>query len=133
MTMRIRFIHAKVRYMLHRSDEWGKEAWDCPVSAAHLGYATAVFSMYLLHCSKRLGVKFTREEQEGVMDVFRYMGYLFDVPDAMLYEDMKEAKRIVKIGLLCEPPVYSDEIAHLGTGFEMTRHTTKLQTETTQI
>ncbi|MCY3486901.1 MAG: oxygenase MpaB family protein, partial [Bacteroidetes bacterium] len=103
MTMRIRFVHAKVRYLLNRFDEWDKEAWGCPVSAAHLGYATAVFSMRLIHFSKILGVKFNREEQEGVMDVFRYVGYLFGVPDAILYEDKKAAERIFKIGMLCEP------------------------------
>ncbi|MDE2646546.1 MAG: oxygenase MpaB family protein [Bacteroidota bacterium] len=108
MTMRIRFVHAKVRYLLNRFDEWDKEAWGCPVSAAHLGYATAVFSMRLIHFSKILGVKFNREEQEGVMDVFRYVGYLFGVPDAILYEDKKAAERIFKIGMLCEPPPDED-------------------------
>ncbi|MXX97096.1 MAG: DUF2236 domain-containing protein [Rhodothermaceae bacterium] len=108
MTMRIRFVHGKVRYLLGRSDEWDKEAWGCPVSAAHLAYATAVFSMRLLHFSKLLGVRFSKEEQDGVMDVFRYVGYLFGVPDAILYKNIEEARQIFKIGLLCEPPPDED-------------------------
>ncbi len=107
MTLRIRFVHAKVRYLLNHSDEWDHEAWGHPLSAAHLGYAISVFSMRTLHFSKLLGVRFSREEQESFMDTFRYVGYLFGIPDAILYENKKEAKQIFKIGLLCEP--YPDE------------------------
>ncbi|MXX59147.1 MAG: DUF2236 domain-containing protein [Rhodothermaceae bacterium] len=103
MTMRIRFVHAKVRYLLHQSDEWDKQAWGCPLSAAHLGFAISVFSDRLLHFCKLLGVKFNKEEQDSVMAVFRYVGYLFGIPDAILYESRQDAKEIFKVGLLCEP------------------------------
>ncbi|MXX57560.1 MAG: DUF2236 domain-containing protein [Rhodothermaceae bacterium] len=111
MTMRIRFVHAKVRYLLGRSDEWDTEAWGCPLSAAHLGFAISVFSDRLLHFCKSLGVRFNKEEQESVMAVFRYVGYLFGIPDAILYESRKDAKEIFKIGLLCEPPPDDDSAA----------------------
>ena len=111
MTMRIRFVHGKVRYLLNHSDEWDKQAWGTPLSAAHLGFAIAVFSDRLLHFCKMLGVRFNKEEQESVMDVFRYVGYLFGIPDAILYENREDAKRIFKMGLLCEPPPDDDSAA----------------------
>ena len=40
--------------------------------------------------------------------MFRYVGYLFGVPDAILYKNIEEAKQIFKIGLLCEPPPDED-------------------------
>lgn len=110
MTMRIRFVHAKVRYLLNHSDEWDKEAWGTPLSAAHLGFAISVFSDRLLHFCKLLGVRFNREEKESVMDVFRYVGYLFGIPDDILYENRKDAKRIFKIGVLCEPHPDEDSV-----------------------
>lgn len=108
MTMRIRFVHAKVRYLLDRSDEWDNEAWGCPLSAAHLGFAISVFSNRLLYFCKLLGVRFSKAEQESVMAVFRFVGYLFGIPEAILYESRKDAKDIFKIGLLCEPPPDQD-------------------------
>ncbi len=111
MTLRIRVIHAKVRYLLNHSDDWDAEAWGCPLSAAHIGFANAVFSMRVLHFAKLLGARFSREEQDSVMDVYRYVGYLFGIPDALLFETMKDAKRIFKIGLLCEPPPDEDSAA----------------------
>lgn len=108
MSMRIRFVHAKIRYLLNDSDEWDKQAWGCPLSAAHMGFAISVFSMRLLHFASLLGVRFSREEQDGFMNVFRYVGYIFGVPDAILYENKKKAKQIFKIGLLCEPPPDED-------------------------
>lgn len=110
MTMRIRFVHAKVRYLLNHSDEWDEQAWGTPLSAAHLGFAIAVFSDRLLHFCKLLGVRFNKEEQESVMDVFRYVGFLFGIPDAILYESRKDAQRIFKMGLLCEPPTDEDSV-----------------------
>ena len=79
------------------------ESWGMPLSAAHLGFAISVFSMRLLHFAKILGVRFTRTEKESIMDVWRYVGWLFGIPDPILYETRKEAYQIFKIGLLCEP------------------------------
>ena len=104
ITLRIRFIHAKVRYLLKHSDEWDLQAWGCPLSAAHLGFAISVFSMRLLHFAKRLGVRFNQKEQESIMQVWRYVGYLFGIPETVLYKTQKDARRIFKIALLCEPP-----------------------------
>ena len=108
MTLRIRFVHAKIRHLLNHSDEWNKQAWGCPLSAAHMSFAISVFSMRLLHFVKILGARFSQEEKKSVMDVFRYVGYLFGIPDVMLYENKHDAKRIFKIALQCEPPPDED-------------------------
>ena len=68
-------------------------------------------SMRVLHFAKLLGARFSREEQDSVMDVYRYVGFLFGIPDALLFETMEDAKRIFKIGLLCEPPPDDDSAA----------------------
>lgn len=103
MSMRIRFMHSRVRYLLKNHDEWDHAAWGYPLSAAHIGFANTVFSMRVLHHGTLLGLKFSREETNSYMDVFRYVGYLFGTPDDVLYKDLKHAKEIYKIGLLCEP------------------------------
>ena len=101
--MRIRFIHSRVRYLLNHHDEWDHAAWGYPLSAAHIGFANTVFGMRILRHGKLLGLKFSREEKDSYMDVFRYVGYLFGTPNDILYVNLENAKEIYKIGLLCEP------------------------------
>ena len=40
LSVRIRFVHSRIRTLLANSDDWDHEAWGVPVSAAHLGVLT---------------------------------------------------------------------------------------------
>ena len=80
LSTRIRFIHARIRTLLAKSDEWNHEAWGAPVSSAHLGFAISVFSKRLLEYSISVGARFNTEEKESVMAVWRYAGYLMGIP-----------------------------------------------------
>ena len=104
LSMRVRFVHARVRYLLAHSGAWRAESWGTPVSAAHLGYAMTVFSMRLLEHSIALGALFNREERDSVMAVWRYAGYVMGVPETILYTTERDARRLFEIGHLCEPP-----------------------------
>ena len=111
LSMRIRFIHARVRYLLRNSDEWYEEAWGVPISAAHLGYAIAVFSAGLMEYSARMGAVYTQEEKESVLAVWRYAGHVMGIPESILYSDMEEATAIRRIARICEPPCDADSAA----------------------
>ena len=69
LSVRIRFVHSRIRALLANSDDWDHEAWGVPVSTAHLGYAISVFSKRLLDYSKLVGASFNKEERESVMSV----------------------------------------------------------------
>lgn len=104
LSVRIRLVHARVRQLLSHSDEWDAAAWGTPLSAAHIGYATAAFSALLLKRVGMLGVGLSREERESFMSVWRYAGHLMGVGPALLFADETEALRLQSIGALCEPP-----------------------------
>ena len=104
LSMRVRFVHARVRNLIASSGAWDTEEFGTPVSAAHLGLALTVFSMRLLDHAARVGAVFNDEEQAGVMHVWRYAGYVMGVPTDMLYEDREHAERIHGIAHVCEPP-----------------------------
>ena len=110
LSTRIRFIHSRIRTLLANSDEWDNEAWGVPLSAAHLGYAISVFSKRLLDYSKLVGADYNKEEQESVMSVWRYAGYLMGIPETILYTNTEEAEKIYKIGFMCEPPADADSV-----------------------
>ena len=104
LSARIRFVHARVRHLLENSDEWHGEAWGKPISAAHLSYAIAVFSMRLLMHAEKLGAVLTDEEKRSVVSIWRYVGYVMGVPETALYSNGEGALKVHEIGCLCEPP-----------------------------
>lgn len=110
LSVRIRFIHARVRCLLAHSEQWDHEAWGTPLSAANLGFAISVFSKRLLDYAARVGAKFTEEEKTSVIDVWRYTGYLMGIPETILYRNRDEAEAIYLVAHLCEPPPDADSV-----------------------
>jgi hypothetical protein len=74
-----------------------------------------VFSKRLLDYSTLLGARFSEEERKGVMDVWRYSGYLMGIPESILYSSVKEAERVYELAYLCEPPPSVDSAALANT------------------
>ncbi len=110
-SVRIRLVHAKIRQLLGRSEEWDTEELGTPISSAHLGFAVAAFSARLLQHLKRLGGTFSEEERQSFMAVWRYSGYLMGIPETILYHDEEDALEVVRIGRLCEPAPSAESIA----------------------
>lgn len=108
LSVRVRFVHGRMRSLLSKSPDWDHEAWGTPLSGAHLGYAISVFSKRLIDYSTLLGARFSKEERKGIMDVWRYSGYLMGIPESILYSSTKEAERVYKLAYLCEPPPTAD-------------------------
>ena len=111
LSIRIRFVHTRIGGLLAHSEEWDREAWGVPLSAAHLGFAISVFSKRLLDFSKLLGAKFNDEEGQSVLDVWRYAGYVMGIPETILYTSAESADRMYQTAYLCEPPPDEDSIA----------------------
>ena len=111
LSTRVRFVHARIRALLSKREEWDHDAWGTPVSAAHLGFAISIFSRRLLEYSLLVGGRFNEEEKESVLSVWRYSGYLMGIPETILYTTDAEAKKIREIAYLCEPAPDADSIA----------------------
>ena len=114
LSVRIRIVHARVRRLLSKSEDWDTEAWGLPISAAHLGYAVSAFSARLLKHMKTLGAKYDDEEYASFMAVWRYSGYLMGIPETILFHEADDALELYEIGHMCEPdcPMESVVMAH---------------------
>lgn len=110
LSIRIRFIHSRIRTLLAKSDDWNHEAWGIPISAAHLGFAISVFSKRLLDYSSLVGAAFSKEEKESVLAIWRYTGHLMGIPETILYTNAADAEKIYKISRMCEPPPDADSV-----------------------
>ena len=111
LSVRVRLVHAQIRYLLKHSDDWDSESWGEPVSAAHVGYSITAFSARLLEHMKSLGGTYTEEEKESFLAVWRYSGLLMGIPETILFRTKEEALKIFRIGYLCEPDPDEDSIA----------------------
>jgi hypothetical protein len=104
LSVRIRLVHARIRLLLSRTEEWNEAAWGVPLSAAHMAYATAAFSGLLLKRAAMLGVTLSAEERESFMMIWRYAGHLMGVPEDLLFDSEGSALHLHRVGSLCEPP-----------------------------
>ena len=110
LSMRLRFVHGRVRYLLSHSGVWDREH-GTPISAAHMALATTVFSTRLLEHAALVGATFSEDEQASVMQVWRYAGAVMGVPEDILFVDREHARRLFEIASLCEPAPDSDAAA----------------------
>ena len=111
LSVRIRFVHARVRNLLTQAGEWETEEWGVPLCAAHLGFALTAFSARMLEHMRSLGCKYSDEERDGFMSVWRYTGHLMGIPDTILYQGFDDARELFRIGNLCEPEVGMESVA----------------------
>lgn len=119
ISTRIRFIHAKVRRLLVESGVWDHEAWGTPLSAAHLGgISLFTFSIRQFEHACAMGSKIAQEQKESIIRIWRYAGYLLGVPETILFANEEEARRIYKVGHMCEPPPDADSRAVANTVFK---------------
>lgn len=111
LSVRVRLVHAQIRHLLKSSEDWEADSWGVPISSAHVGYSITAFSARLLEHMRSLGARFTEEEAQSFLQIWRYSGLLMGIPETILFRDMDEALKIFKIGYLCEPEVDEDSIS----------------------
>ncbi len=103
LSVRVRLIHAQIRYLLKKSTEWDTEELGVPLSAAHMAFSAAAFSARLLKHLESLGAEFNDEERKSFMNIWRHSGFLMGVPETVLFRDEEEALRLFDVGRMCEP------------------------------
>ncbi len=111
LSVRIRLVHAQIRYLLNKSDDWDTEAWGVPISAAHMGFSAAAFSARLLKHLKSLGAEFNDEERRSFMQIWRHSSLLMGVPETILFHKEHDALKLFEIGRICEPANELEAIA----------------------
>ena len=110
LSVRIRIIHAQMRRLLRRSEDWDEEAWGAPISAAHSGYAAACFSARTMKHAESLGVRFSQEERDSIMAIWRYTSWLMGIPESILFTNEEEALHLYDVTSHCEPPTSDESI-----------------------
>jgi hypothetical protein len=104
-------MHAKVRRALARRADWDTAAWGVPINQADMAATQLEFSAVYLSGLIALGFRFTADEKEAVMHLWRYVGYLMGVDDALLPPDYASGVRRMFIHGLTNPHADTDSRA----------------------
>jgi len=68
----------------------------------------ACFLTRPLAYSESVDTEFSPDAHASVMDIRHHSGYITGVPQAMLFTNGAEARKVIEIGNMCEPPTNRD-------------------------
>ena len=91
--VRVRLLHAHIRYHLRDHEEWSHESWGAPVNQADMVATLLLFSLSYLVTSEALGLKFSPREAESVIHLWRYVGLLLGVEEQLIPTTEVEARQ----------------------------------------
>lgn len=81
--VKVRVMHALVRQMLQRSGEWNDD-WGYPINQCDMVGTVVEFSWLMLEGTRKMGYRFTHDESEAIVHLWRYAGYLSGVDERLL-------------------------------------------------
>lgn len=94
-TVRVRIVHSMVRSALRRANDWNTSAWGAPLNMADTARGIATeFTTVPIDAGRVLGFDFTQDEVEGIIHLFRYVGYLLGVPEDLLPQGEADARTL---------------------------------------
>lgn len=108
VTLRVRLIHAYVRAMILKSGRWDMEQYGMPISQSYMAAMNALLSMGWIEGLKHLGFRLSREEEESIIQLWRYSAYLSGIDSELHFGSFQEARHFWCQILKEEPPPDGD-------------------------
>jgi hypothetical protein len=110
ISVRVRLIHAQVRRLLLRSGRW-KPEWGEPVNQLYMAGTNVALSAGLIEGMQRLGFRISRADEEALLHMWRYSGYLSGVDPELAISTPEEGRLIGELIRDAEGPPDSDSRA----------------------
>lgn len=90
--VRVRLVHARVRALIRGSGRWNP-AWGEPANIHDTVGTLMMFTVFMLEGLARLGLRVDDDEAERYYRLFRYVGHVLGIDDAVLPVDLAHARR----------------------------------------
>jgi hypothetical protein len=97
ITLRVRVIHAHVRLMIARTGRWNEAEWGAPANQHDMAGTQLLFSLSVLEGLRTLGVRFSRDDADRYMQLWRYVGHLIGVDAELQPTSEYDAARLAEI------------------------------------
>lgn len=91
ITARVRLMHAQVRRLILETGRWDEERWGGPINQHDMLATVLLFSSVWVQGLRRFGLHVTRQEADDVIHLWRYVGHVIGVEEALLPDTEAEA------------------------------------------
>jgi hypothetical protein len=109
-TVRVRLGHGHVRHALLASPGWSTERWGLPINQSDTLGTNLLFSIGFLEGCRKWGLHFTDEEDEAVIHLWRYVGWLIGIDERLLPNDVDCARRALYMVGTSQPDPDADSV-----------------------
>ena len=100
-TVLTRITHARVRRQILNSGKWDLTL-GLPLNMAHMAIGTIILSLFVPDGMRCLGGRIRQEDMEGILLLWRYIGYLLGINPQMAYTSEAEARHLVEVAYSLE-------------------------------
>lgn len=91
--MTTRIIHSYSRIEIETNPEWKRELWGIPINLWDMVATNLGFSIAFMDGLSKLELPPTKEELEGVLHLWKYVGYLIGIPPEVLPNTGEQAAK----------------------------------------
>jgi hypothetical protein len=96
-TVRVRMIHAFVRARLNHDQRWDHAAWGLPIPQPYMAFTLAEFGSIALRAMHQLGVRYSDSELDDIFLLWRYVGRLVGMDEALNPSTAADHHRIERL------------------------------------
>lgn len=97
ITLKVRLIHAQVRRMILKSGRWKASLWGAPINQHDMAGTTLLFSIAILDGLRKLGLRFSADDGETYMHLWRWVGHVIGVDAELLPASEHDALRLAEV------------------------------------
>lgn len=107
-SIKVRLMHAYARVSILKHASWDNNAWGVPINQWDMVATNLGFSLAFMDGLKNLGFNPTKNEIEGLLHFWKYIGYLLGIPPAYLPDKEEEAIEELYKWTITQPPADED-------------------------
>ena len=90
-TQKIRLIHATIRNKIVEVSAWQNE-WKPPINQEEILMTMLTFSLVITDGLRQLGIRLAREEEEGVLHLWKVVAHVLGMKEELQPKDLDEAR-----------------------------------------
>ena len=97
ITVRVRLMHSRVRWLIHQGDDWQAAQWGLPINQHDMLATSLLFSQVWLDGVRRFGFAISRQEAEDWLHLWRWCSVVMGVDAQLLPTTEPEAQRVAEL------------------------------------
>lgn len=109
--LKIRLMHAYARISILEEGKWQEEDWGAPLNQWDMLATNLGFSIIFLDGLRKLGMKATKPEIQGLFHFWKYVGTLLGTPSEYFPENESDAIRAIYAWTITQAPADTDTVS----------------------